>query len=163
MAWLADHEWASLEKLFSHSLDWLIGLGVELIVFILPFQVFIKLIKRYLICWLVFAVVLAVLLHCIVSKMHKFIHVLCSILLAASSDIPFAIEPYFVIRVQCPHSDIEFPTVIEQRVDVLLNNICLVFRKSDQWWRDMIYQSQFVLMNCDAIASIRWLAWLQDI
>ena len=64
--------------------------------------------------------------------MYKFIHVLCSILLAASSDITFAIEPYFVIRVQGPHSDIEFPTVIEQRIDVLLNNICLILREGDE-------------------------------
>jgi hypothetical protein len=59
------------------------------------------------------------------------IHILDCVLLATGSDVAFTIEPNAVVCVQCPYSNIEFSALVEERVDVLLNDIGFILGKGN--------------------------------
>ena len=94
--------------------------------------------------------------------MHKFVSVLGGELFAAGADVPLAVEPQPVVGVEHPDANVELSALVEQRVDVLLNNVGLVLGKVEDASTDVADQCLFGGVDGDAVAPIRALPRLED-
>ena len=94
--------------------------------------------------------------------MHKLVSVLGGELFAAGADVPLTVEPQSVVGVEYPDANVELSALVQQRVDVLLNNVGLVLGKVEDASTDVADQCLFGGVDGDAVAPIRALPWLED-
>ena len=94
--------------------------------------------------------------------MHKLVSVLGGELFAAGADVPLAVEPQSVVGVEHPDANVEFSALVQQRVDVLLNDVGLVLGKIEDAATDVADQCLFGGVDGDSVAPIRALPRLED-
>lgn len=89
----SDDEHACFEEYFGEIFYLRVYLRVKSFIVISFLQVLVQVLEGNFVSWLILSVFVRVLLDCVVGQVNVFVHILSSVLFAASSDVAFSVEP----------------------------------------------------------------------